>query len=68
MGLEAAGADRVSRAFILQTPDAEPWLRTLAPLGIEFPARYTSCGTLTRHLRGLVFELTLWRPASLPAR
>ena len=63
-----AGAARVSRAFILQTPDADPWLRTLAPLGIDFPARYTDCGTVTRRLRGLTFELTLWRPASLPQR
>jgi hypothetical protein len=68
MGLEAAGAARVSRAFILQTPDTDPWLSTLAPLGIEFPARYAYCGTVTRRLRGLVFELKLWRPASLPAR
>ena len=68
MGLEKAGAARVSRAFILQTPDADPWLRTLAPLGIDFPARYTDCGTVTRRLRGLTFELTLWRPASLPQR
>jgi hypothetical protein len=68
MGLEAAGAARASRAFILQTPESEPWLRTLAPHGIEFPVRYTYCGTVTRHLRGLVSELKLWRPALLPAR
>jgi hypothetical protein len=68
MGLEAAGAVRVSRAFLLQTPDTDPWLRTLAPLGLKFPAGYTYCGTVTRRLRGLVFELKLWRPASLRAR
>lgn len=68
MGLEAAGAGRLSRAFILQTPESDPWLRTLAPRGIEFPARYTRCGSVTRRLRGLTSELTLWRPASLPGR
>ena len=68
MGLEAAGAVRTSRAFILQTPDADPWLRTLAPLGIDFPAHYAYCGVVTRRLRGQAFELKLWRPASLPAR
>jgi hypothetical protein len=66
-GLEVAGAARVARAFILQTPDAMPWLGTLARLGIEFPARYAYCGTVTRRLRGLAFELKLWRPASRPA-
>lgn len=66
-GLEAAGAARVSRAFILQTPDATPWLGTLARRGIEFPARYTECGTVRRRFRGLVIELTLWRPASSAA-
>lgn len=68
MGLEAAGAARVSRAFILQAPDTDAWLHTLTPLGIEFPARYAYCGTVTRHLRGAVVDLKLWRPASLPAR
>jgi hypothetical protein len=68
MGLEAAGVDRVSRAFILQTPESDAWLRTLSPLGIDFPGRYVYCGTVTRRLRGLVFELRLWRPLSPPAR
>lgn len=63
-GLEVAGAARVARAFILQTPDAMPWLGTLARLGIDFPARYAYCGTVIRRLRGLTFELKLWRPAS----
>jgi hypothetical protein len=61
-GLESAGADRISRAFILQTPDAEPWLRTLAPLGIEFPGRYTYCGSVIRRIYGASTELKLWRP------
>lgn len=67
-GLKAAGAERVSRAFILQVTGSEAWLSTLAPLGIDFPRGYVYCGTITRHYRGLVFELKLWRPASIQAR
>jgi hypothetical protein len=68
MGLAAAGEGRVSRAFILESAEADRWLRTLTPLGIDFPDRYTACGNVTRRLRGLRFDLQLWRPASLPAR
>jgi hypothetical protein len=68
MGLRAAGVDRISRAFIVQTPDSDAWLRTLSPLGIAFPDRYVYCGTVIRRYSGLVLELKLWRPAALPAR
>jgi hypothetical protein len=68
MGLRAAGARRVSRAFILQTSESDAWLRTLSPLGIRFPDGYVYCGTVIRRFHGVGFELKLWRPASPPAR
>ena len=63
-GLALAGPERLRRAYILQTTASTEWLRSLKPLGIDFPGGYVPGGTFTIPYSWAKEDVTWWRPRS----